>query len=215
MPKQQLLLIPLFHIYCKQGLDIAHATWDIMHYIKDCTCQCFPFHFSSRILDDIFRHTQGEGGIYTSPLLYQDLRKQVEVPSTTACIDQIPLSALLELLRKSRDLKEVLLDITDTLSMSILFQNNSPNTADLCFLMRISKFEPSFSLKPSFFLYILSKKASVMQSFECKNYMFLSHLRTIRDVAQQPTVLMQRNHRNEVFQVKNLDMMLDWQHLTG
>lgn len=54
-----------------------------------------------------------------------------------------------------------------------------------------------------------------MQSFECKNYMFLSHLRTIRDVAQQPTVLMQRNHRNEVFQVKNLDMMLDWQHLTG
>lgn len=55
-----------------------------------------------------------------------------------------------------------------------------------------------------------------MESLECKNYTFLSHdLRTIRDVAQQPTVLMQRNGRNAVFQVKNLDMMLDWQHLTG
>lgn len=48
------------------------------------------------------------------------------------------------------------------------------------------------------------------------NGLFLSHdLRTIWDVAQQPTVLMQKNGSNAVFQVKNLDRMLDWQHLTG
>jgi len=48
------------------------------------------------------------------------------------------------------------------------------------------------------------------------NGLFLSHdLRAIWDVAQHLTVLMQRNGSNTFFHVKNMDMMLDWQHLTG
>lgn len=178
------------------------------------------------------RHTLG-----TAPRLRRGLRKhELRCPLSLLAMGRtIPLSALLELLRKRGDLKEKACWHSWSSSWtSVVFVDSF--LAQVHQRSRLLLFEeefPSMSLalvwKHLFFTRSL-KKCICNEIFGVQELcvvtglnlcwipsgLFLSHdLRAIWDVAQHLTVLMQRNGSNTVFQVKNLDKMLDRQHLTA
>lgn len=157
--------------------ELIQQSWVITRCIKEYRCH---FTFFSRILDDIFRGTQGEGDTHWElhPLLHRGLRKpKLKCPLPLLAVGRtIPPSALPELLRESEDLKEKACRHSWSSSWttfifvhSFLVQLHRQQT--FAFWRGVSKYEPSLSLKTSFFTQSL-KKCICNENFGVKNYVW-------------------------------------------